>query len=123
MTLTTFGLVLLSVMMSALAQICLKLGMSSPAVQQAFSSSKAVAIYTVASNPAVLGGLTLYGLGAMIWLLVLARVNVSIAYPLVSIGFILTAAFAVLILGEPVSKAMMIGTVLITIGVVILARG
>src|ERR1700694_500122 len=87
MTPATFGLILLSVTISALAQLCLKIGMSSPLIQQAISSSVSGAIYAVASSPAVLGGLTLYGLGAIIWLSVLARIDVSIAYPFVSISF------------------------------------
>lgn len=119
---STLGLILLSVTISALAQICLKLGMSSPAVQQAISTSGAAAIYAVSSNPAVLGGLALYGLGAIVWLSVLARINVSLAYPFVGIGFVMTAVFAVLILGESVSKPTIIGTSLIAMGIIVLAR-
>jgi drug/metabolite transporter (DMT)-like permease len=123
MTLQTLGLILLSVTISALAQFCLRLGMSSPAVQQAMSSSSAGTIYAVSSNPAVLAGLMLYGLGAVIWLFVLARVNVTIAYPFVSISFLITAALAVLFLGEPLSRPVLMGTALITIGILVLARG
>ena len=97
--------------------------MSSPAVQQGISSSTVGAIYAVATSPAVVGGLLLYGLGAMIWLSVLARIDVSIAYPFVSISFIIAAALAVLVLGEPISRPMIMGTSLIVLGVAILASG
>ena len=123
MTPATFGLILLSVTISALAQLCLKIGMSSPVIQQAISSSISGAIYAVASSPAVLGGLTLYGLGAIIWLSVLARIDVSIAYPFVSISFLITAVLAVLFLGESISRPMIVGTSLIVVGVAVLARG
>ena len=123
MTLQTLGLILLSVTISALAQVCLKLGMSSPAVQQAISSSSGDTFYTVSSNPAVLGGLMLYGFGAVIWLFVLARVNVTIAYPFVSISFLISAVLAVVFLGEPLSRPVLIGTALIAMGILVLARG
>src|ERR1700688_3241374 len=123
MTLQTFGLILLSVTFSAFAQFCLKLGMKSVTVQQAISSSISGTFYAVSSSPAVVGGLTLYGHGAIIWLSVLARIDVSIAYPFVSISFLLTAALAVLFLGEPISRPMILGTLLIVTGVGVLARG
>jgi len=121
MTMQTFALILVSVTISAFAQICLKLGMSSPAVQQAVSSFGPGAVYAALTSPAVLGGLALYVAGAMIWLFVLARVNVSLAYPFVGISFLITAAFAVLVLGESVSKPIIVGTSLIVIGIAVLA--
>jgi len=82
MTPATLGLVLLSVTIAALAQVCLKLGMSSARVQQALSTSVLDAIQAVLTSPTVLGGLMLYGLGFITWLFVLAKTDVTQAYPL-----------------------------------------
>lgn len=123
MTPATFGLILLSVTISAMAQICLKLGMSSPGIQKAISSSGTAIVYAIASSPAVIGGLVLYGLGAIVWLSVLSRIDVSLAYPFVSISFLITAVLAVLFLGEPLTRPLVIGTILIVMGIVVLARG
>jgi drug/metabolite transporter (DMT)-like permease len=123
MKLVTFGLILLSVMISSAAQICLKLGMSSPGIQKAIATSGPAIVYAVLTSPAVLGGLALYGLGAVVWLSVLARIDVSLAYPFISMGFVITAALAVFFLGEPVSRGMVFGTLLICAGIMILARG
>jgi multidrug transporter EmrE-like cation transporter len=123
MTPSTFGLILLSVSISALAQLCLKLGMSSSAVQKAIATSGSAAAYAAATSPAVLGGLALYGLGAVVWLSVLSRIAVSTAYPFVSIGFLFTAALGIFVLGEPLTRPMVIGTLLIMAGIVVLARG
>jgi multidrug transporter EmrE-like cation transporter len=121
---STLGLIILSVTISAIAQICLKIGMSAHNVQKAISLSNVSAIaHAVLSSPAVIGGLALYGLGAIVWLSVLARIDVSIAYPFVGISFLITAALAVLILGEPLSTPMIIGTSLVMLGIAILARG
>ena len=59
-----------------------------------FEQRFAQPIDTVASiitSPWVLGGLTCFGLSAVVWLLVLARMNLSQAYPCVALGFVLNA--------------------------------
>ena len=118
-----FALVLLSVLMSAVAQLVLKAGMSSASVAQGLSgANKWQAAQTVGSNPWVLGGLALYFLSAVVWLLVLARVDVSIAYPLVGIGFVVTMFLAWMFHGEPITLAKVVGTSLIALGVFVLAR-
>lgn len=122
MPLSILVLVLFSVASSSLAQILLKHGMSSSAVQSVMRNLSASNILVVATNPYVLGGLGLYGLGALVWLGVLARVDVSLAYPFVSLGFILTMILAILMLGEPLSMLRVAGTCLIAVGAVLVAR-
>ena len=68
-------------------------------------------------------GLTLYFLSAVVWLLVLSRVEVSFAYPFVGIGFILTMLLGWLAMGDTMSLARVAGTLLIAGGVVLIARG
>jgi hypothetical protein len=93
MNIKLFSLILISVSLSALAQLLLKLGMSSAHVQQMLMHERPLqAIWVAASNIQVIAGLGLYALGAILWLLVLARVDVSLAYPFVGLGFILTMA-------------------------------
>lgn len=112
------GLILGSVVLSATAQLVLKLGMSSAPVQQALSRSTPWDIaWVVVTNPQVLTGLGLYGLGAAVWLLVLARVDVSLAYPFVGIGFIVTMLFGWALLSEPVGVGRVVGTLLVVTGV------
>ena len=122
MPLSIFVLVLVSVASSSLAQILLKHGMSSSAVQSVMRDLSASNILVVATNPYVLGGLGLYGVGALVWLGVLARVDVSVAYPFVSLGFILTMILAILLLGEPLSMLRVVGTGFIAVGAVLVAR-
>ena len=73
------------------------------------------------SNPWVLGGLFMYGLSAALWLLVLARTDVSVAYPFVGLGFILTLAAGAFLLGEQVTMVRVLGTVLVAAGVIMVA--
>lgn len=123
MTIKILALVLASVAMSALAQILLKFGMSSPVVQQALAlDRRAEAALAILASPGVAGGLALYGLGAMVWLFVLARVDVSQAYPFVGLGFLVTMALGALLLGEQVGPVRILGTVLVAVGTVLVAR-
>lgn len=123
MTRQIFSLIIVSVLLSAVAQIVLKAGMSNPAVLQGLAGEgKWQAIRVVASNPLVVGGLVTYFLSAAVWLLVLARVQVSLAYPFVGLGFIVTMLLGWWIHGDTLGVQKVTGTLLIALGVVILAR-
>jgi multidrug transporter EmrE-like cation transporter len=123
MSIQIMALVLLSVAMSSIAQVILKTGMSSPAVEGVIRSCDPVAIaLAISTNAWVLGGLSLYFLSAIIWLFVLARVEVSQAYPFVGIGFIITMLMGRFLLGDEVSLSRFAGTILVALGVALIAR-
>jgi multidrug transporter EmrE-like cation transporter len=119
MNLGLLALIVLSVAISALAQIALKSGMSSMTVQKTLAGSPWETLCAALVSPAVVAGLALYGAGALLWLYVLARVEVSVAYPFVGLGFVLTAIFAIAILGEPINTLRLLGTGLVVAGVVL----
>ena len=117
-------LILCSVLLSSIAQIVLKTGMSNPSVLQAMQSQSAMqAFIAIATNVYVIGGLTLYFASAAVWLLVLARVDVSFAYPFVGLGFVVTMLLAFFINGEVLSTTKIVGTLCIALGVAIMAQG
>lgn len=122
---SVYPLILLSVAISAFAQIALKVGMGSPAVQRALAGggSRVATVLDIAFNPFVILGLALYFGSAAVWLLVLSKVEVSFAYPFVALGFVLTAVLGRLVLHDSFSAAKIIGTLLIMVGVIVLARG
>lgn len=124
MNLYLFTLILSSILLSSFAQIVLKTGMSSANVQSAMQTGDTVnTIISISTNLFVIGGLTLYFASAAVWLLVLAKVDVSFAYPFVGLGFIITMLLAFFINGEPLSAAKVIGTLCIAGGVAIIAQG
>ncbi len=115
----TLALILCSVCMSAVAQMFLKIGVGrADAVDQAAP----VALLSMLLSPMVIVGLGFYGVGAMLWLFVLTKVELSAAYPFVGAGFIVTAAISMTILGEHVSPLRLVGTLLIAVGCIIVAR-
>lgn len=120
MNLRLLALILASVGLSALAQLALKLGTGSLAAQRASGAGRE--LFALATSPLVITGLALYGFGAVLWLFVLGRAQLSLAYPFVGLGFILTMFAGALVLGEPVGPARAAGTLLIVIGCVLVAR-
>ena len=117
-------MILISVGISSVAQMLLKLGMSSSAVQAALTNGSFVSIaLAIGLNAYVLLGLGLYFFGAVLWLFVLARIDLSLAYPFVALGFVLTSALGIIVLREQFSLYKLAGTSLILAGVFTLSRG
>lgn len=123
MTRSTLLLIVASVLLSSIAQIVLKAGMSSPAVTAASADGFSLGMArAVALNPSVILGLGVYFLSAIVWLAVLARVNVGTAYPFVGMGFVVTLLLAWAVHGEVPTPAGVAGTLMICAGLVVLAR-
>jgi multidrug transporter EmrE-like cation transporter len=107
----TFLLAVFSVVLSVAAQFTFKAGLGST------NASLAAKLM----HPAILGGFLLYGMSAVIWLSVLTRWEVSKAYPMVGMGFALSAAVG-LSMGESVSATRWVGIGLICAGVYLVGR-
>lgn len=119
MTFATVLLLLSSVALSTAAQILLKVGMG--AIRAGGSGGPIDMLWRAAFSPWVIGGLTAYVASAVVWLLVLSKVDVSRAYPCVALGFALTGVAGHFLLGETVSLARVVGVGVIMIGVVVVA--
>jgi drug/metabolite transporter (DMT)-like permease len=117
---TILVLALTSICMSAVAQVLFKLGMSAPVVKDA--GSGAAMVRAVALSPGVLGGLGLYGLGTVLWLGVLSRVELSQAYPFVGLSFVLTAIFGAVLFNDALSSQRIAGIAAIVLGVWLVGR-
>jgi multidrug transporter EmrE-like cation transporter len=115
--------VLLSVSLGVGAQLLLKAGVSTPAVTQALATGQRTGmLLSFALSPLVWLGLFVYGTSAIVWLFVLAKVDVGLAYPFVGLGFVLTMLLGWMLYGEALSVARVLGALLIVAGVVVLAR-
>jgi multidrug transporter EmrE-like cation transporter len=113
---------LASIALSVAAQFTLKAGMSSAAVKSALEQPFSIATaFDVLTNRFVFAGFALYGIGAVVWLGVLARWDVSKAYPLVGVGFGLTAVVGAL-MGEQLTLTRVSGILLICAGVLLVGR-
>ena len=122
MPITNWLLILSAVILGTLAQLLLKAGTNAVG-PFAFSGENVWPIgWQLATQPLILGGILSYALSLIVWILALSRVEVSVAYPMVSIGYILTALAAWQLLGESVSAMRFAGIGVIVIGVVMVVR-
>lgn len=122
MNATAFSLVLAGVLLNAAAQLLLKAG-TNRIGEFAFSLENVVPIgLKVAASPFVLGGLACYAVSVVVWILALSRVPVSIAYPMLSIGYIVNAAAAWSLFGESLGAQKLVGIGFIIVGVWLVAR-
>lgn len=119
---TYFPLILVGVLLNAGAQLLLKEGMRRIGHFE-LAWINAVPVGTqIAANPYVLLGLTAYVASVAIWLLVLSRVDVSFAYPMLSIGYIVNAAAGYYLFQENLSLTRVTGILVIIAGVYLVAR-
>jgi drug/metabolite transporter (DMT)-like permease len=114
-----FGLLLISVIASSFGQLCLKLG----AVQlgQVTGANALSHVLSIATTPALMAGLAAYGVGAITYILLLTRVNLSIAAPSASLIYIASVVIGVVVFKEELSTARLVGLGLIMGGVVLVA--
>lgn len=117
-----FALVLTGVLLNAVAQLLLKAGARHVGVFE-FSFANVVPVGSkLITNWPIIGGLACYAASVVVWILALSRVDVSIAYPMLSIGYVVNAGLAWWLFGEAVTPMRMIGIGVICIGVFIVAR-
>jgi multidrug transporter EmrE-like cation transporter len=118
----SFSLVLTGVLLNAAAQLCLKAGTNAVGHFE-FSTENILPIgLKLAFQPFIVSGLACYVVSVVIWIMALSRVPVSVAYPLLSIGYIVNALIAWHWMGEALSAQKLLGIGFIIIGVVLVAR-
>jgi len=116
------ALVLLGVLLNAIAQLLLKAGAGALAdVELRFANAMAIAGRLVL-NPPIIGGLICYAISVVVWILALSRVEVSVAYPMLSVGYVLNALAAWWLFHEDLSVMRMAGIGVILVGVWLVAR-
>ena len=122
MTPLTFSLLMLGVLLNATAQLLLKAG-TNRVGEFAFAWENLVPIgLKLAFNPPILGGLACSVVSVVVWILALSRVPVSVAYPMLSVGYIVNAVAAWMLFGESITAQKLVGIGFIVVGVFLVAR-
>ena len=118
------ALILFSVTLAAVAQLTLKHGMNlvndelSPNVFSLNGSSLRV----VVGQPYVWSGLFLFGLSALVWLMVLSRASLSFAYPFAALTYVLILLFDQFVLDETVPPLRWAGVAFIGVGIILVSQ-
>lgn len=116
------ALILVDVILNVTGQLSLKYGMSQFGNFSLSLTALPPIFLKAATNLHVILGLCCYGLGFLVWLIVLAKAEVSYAYPLISLGYVFTAILARLLFGEAVTVTRMAGILITCFGVFLIAR-
>jgi multidrug transporter EmrE-like cation transporter len=117
-----FALVLTGVLLNAIAQLLLKAGAGSLADVELRASNAATIAGRLIFNVPIIAGLGCYVLSVVVWILALARVEVSVAYPMLSLGYVVNALAAWWLFNESLSGARIAGIGVILVGVWLVAR-
>ena len=122
MTPVALGLLLAAIALGTCGQLLLKAGTNTVGAF-AFTLDNALPVgMKLALEPRILGGAGCYAVSLVVWIMALSRVEVSVAYPMLSVGFALNALLAWWLLAEGVTPARMLGIGVIIVGVWLVAR-
>ncbi|KAK48950.1 SMR family transporter [Caballeronia sp. LZ029] len=119
----SFICIVIGVSLNACAQLLLKAGVNAVGHFDFTPANILPVGFKIATQWPIIGGLACYVLSVVVWIVGLSRVDVSIAYPMLSLGYVVNAFAAWYLFGEVLSMQRLIGIGIILIGVVVLARG
>lgn len=116
MSATAYTLIVIGVVLNACAQLLLKAGADRVGEIQFQLQSIILAGKELAFSAPIIGGLTCYVLSVVVWILALTRVEVSVAYPMLSIGYVVNAFAAWVLFGETLTALRLSGIMVIIVG-------
>ena len=122
MTWAAFSFLLTGVLLNAAAQLLLKAGTNVLGVITLTRGNWMDQFGRMAVEPHFIGGVACYGISLIVWIIGLSRVPVTIAYPMLSLGYVINAIAAYYLLGESVSASRWLGIGFIVVGVWLVAR-
>ncbi|HEY1459968.1 MAG TPA: EamA family transporter [Casimicrobiaceae bacterium] len=122
MTWAAFSFLLTGVLLNAAAQLLLKAGTNVLGVITLTRGNWADQFGRMVAEPHFIGGVACYGISLIVWIIGLSRVPVTIAYPMLSLGYVINAVAAYYLLGESVSASRWLGIGFIVVGVWLVAR-
>lgn len=115
-------LILAVVTTNAMSQVLLKQGMNTIGSFDFGSHSLARMLPVVALNPFVIAGLLVMVFSMGLHLMALSRVDLSFAYPFLSISYVLVLLAGYLWFGEAINASRILGVALICLGTIFVAR-
>jgi len=122
MNAVSFSLILTGVLLNAAAQILMKMGTNAVGHFE-FSTANILPIgWKLATEWHIITALFCYAFSVVVWILALSRVQVSIAYPMLSLGYVAVAFITWWLFNEPLTATKLAGIGVIILGVVILFR-
>ena len=124
MTATTWFSLVLSILLATTGQLLLKAGMDATGATVALQPRALLELVrTIVGSWRLLLGFVAFASSSLFWLAALSRVPLSVAYPVVSLSYVLILASAWVLLGERPSLTTMAGALLVMAGVALIGIG
>lgn len=117
-----WGLLIAGVVLNTGAQLMLKAGTTALGGALIGPDGIVSSLLRIFTQPWIVAGLASYVVSFVVWIAVLAKAPVSIAYPMLSIGYIANAFAAAALFGESLNPLKLVGIGIIVLGVFVLAR-
>lgn len=114
--------ILISVLGGAFGQLLLKRGMNLLGPLTLTMNDLGAILLGMALNPFIVGGLFIYGLSTIFWLVALSRVDLSYAYPFASLSYVIMLLVSWRLFDENITGLRLLGTATIAVGVLLISR-
>ncbi len=118
----SFSLILTGVLLNAGAQLLLKAGTNSFGAMGLDFTRPVLTTWRVLTEVHIFAGITCYVISLGVWIAALSKVPVSIAYPMLSIGYVVNAIAAWYLFGEVLTVGKTVGIGVIVVGVFLVTR-
>jgi multidrug transporter EmrE-like cation transporter len=115
--------VLLTLLLTVYGQLVLKWQMGHAGQLPSGGIDKVMFLLQQLLNPWMISGLAGAFVASLAWMAAMTRLEMSYAYPFMSLAFVVVMLFGVLFLGETLSLAKVGGTLLVIGGLILIARG
>lgn len=122
MTGSAFAFIITGVILNAGAQLLLKAGTNVLGVITLTRGNWLETFWRMGTQGHFVAGVACYMVSLVVWILGLSRVPVSIAYPMLSLGYVINAVAAHYLFGEAVTVTRWIGIGFVVLGVWLVAR-
>jgi multidrug transporter EmrE-like cation transporter len=122
MSAVSFALILTGVLLNAAAQLLLKAGTNAVGHFEFHLDNLVPVGMKIAFQPYIMTGMACYAVSLVVWIMALSRVPVSIAYPMLSIGYVINAFIAHFWFGEALASQKLLGIGFIVLGVWLVAK-
>jgi multidrug transporter EmrE-like cation transporter len=122
MTWSAFAFLMTGVILNAGAQLLLKAGTNALGVISLTRDNWWDMLWRMGTQGHFVAGVACYMISLLVWIMGLSRVPVSVAYPLLSLGYVINAIGAHYMFGETVTVARWLGIGFIILGVWLVAR-
>jgi len=112
-----YALLLVAILVGVVGQLLFKYGMSR------HPGFRLGDITVIIRDLPIVGGFCCYGIATLLYFKVLANLDLSVAYPTVSLGYVLVIIMSRVLFNEPVSLTRWLAAIIICAGVVLVGLG